>query len=59
MRTVESEILQIMENFQVDRPTAIQRLQRMVDWATRYKKFVEVVKASEDADADRIQLWDN
>lgn len=59
MRTTEAEILQIMENFQVDRPTAKQKLQRMVEWATHYKKFVETVKAEEEVENSRINLWDN
>ncbi len=58
MRTTEAEIQQIMANLHVDRPTAVQKLNRMLNWAEHYKKFVETVK-EEELVTERTNLWDN
>lgn len=59
MRTAESEILYVMNTYHVDRADAIKKLERMVLWATGYKKFIEGQLSRDDLciEQERIKLW--
>lgn len=59
MRSKEAEIQQIMQNFNVDRETALRKLNHMIEWAEGYKKFVEGVHVEEEMRKPKMNLWKN
>jgi hypothetical protein len=59
MRTKEAEISNVMSDFHMNRAGAIEKIDRMVRWATNYKRFVEIQLSREDLlkEQERIKTW--